>query len=206
MSTRTCKAALLTLALAGCATSLPAPDRATLRVEGTRVSIVAPAGYCIDQPTLDVGRGGGFLLMTDCAVLGEAAPDSPPAPALITVSVSGADMPSDIKTLDAFLSGPGAFLLGRSGDPKAVRVIDRRERDGVLLLKVEDTGPQPIPGVAPRFWRGFFSAGPRMAVAAVSGFAEADLSDAEALDLMAELIARTRAANAAPVDAPAPEG
>ena len=57
-------------AVVGCAARLDAPDRASLRVLGETVTVVAPEGLCIDPRSVDVGRAGGFAIVGDCAVVG----------------------------------------------------------------------------------------------------------------------------------------
>ncbi|MSU89424.1 hypothetical protein GE300_07320 [Rhodobacteraceae bacterium 2CG4] len=187
--------------LAACATSLPAPDRADVRVLGETVTIVAPQGLCVDPASLDVGRAGGFMLITDCAVIGEVAATGPGLPGVLTVSVTTGDLPGTLADLEAFVTGPGLLTLGKSGRPEAVSIRARSRTPEALFVKIRDTGPQPVPGAAPEFWRVFFDAGPRLVSASLTGFSDAALSDAQAQRVLSELVVRTLGANA--VAAPA---
>jgi len=197
----------MVLALAGCAVSLPEPQIASLRVEGERIRIAAPEGLCVDPRSLDVTREGGFLLLADC-VLFDEAPDRPVAfDGVMAVSISTGGLPEDLGELANLLKGPGRAVLGRSGDPQAISVLETRIDGDALLLKVRDAGAPVIPGAQRTGWRVFFPAGPRLVTAAVTGFEGADISDDRALGLLRELIAATRAANPAPAAAsPVTEG
>ncbi len=193
--------ATLSGVLAACAVSIPAIDRAELRVQGARVTVVAPEGFCVDPQSVDVTRAGGFLLFGDCAVLNAAEPADAPVSAVISASVSNAPLPGSIEDLRGFLvEGPGVVTLGRSGEADKVRVLSSRIRDGVLYVKIEDRGPSPVPGASPVFWRGFFEAGGRLSIGTVNGFADRRLSDGDAQALLKALADRTRAANTAPAD------
>lgn len=188
--------------LAACATSLPAADRAEVRVLGETVTIVAPAGLCVDPASLDVGRAGGYMLITGCDVLGATAPTAGPGlPGVLAVSVTSGDLPGSLADLETFLTGPGITTLGKSGQPNAISIRARSRTSDALYIKVRDTGPQPIPGASAEFWRVFFDAGPRLVSASLTGFADSSISDAQARAVLTELVARTRAANA--VAAPA---
>ncbi|QHQ36867.1 hypothetical protein [Algicella marina] len=200
--TRETKALLpvsLVLVLAACAVSIPATDRANLRVAGERLTVVAPGGFCVDPQSVDVTKAGGFLLFGDCAVLNAVAVEGDPISAVISANVGTDGVPGSLEALQAFLvDGPGVVTLGKSGDPEAVKVLESDIADGILFIKIEDTGPSPIPGASPVFWRGFFEAGGRLMFGTVNGFQRGGLSDAAARELLRELAGRTRAANAPP--------
>ena len=193
MSTWTSKIAIVAL-LSGCATSIPAPDRADLRIEGQVVSIVAPAGFCVDPQSVDVTKAGGFVLFSDCALTGAAG--GTVSTAVISASVAPTGLNGTLVELQKFLTTePGKITLGRSGDMQAITVVESRVVDDVLLIKVDDRGAQPIRGVSPEIWRGFFVAGGRAVTATVSGAAEGGTSDIHARRYLGQLAASTRAAN-----------
>ena len=185
----------------GCAATLPEPEMASLRVEGERIRIAAPEGFCVDPRSLDVRREGGFLLLADCVLFADA-PDRPVEfDGVVAVSISTGGLPEDLAELAELLSGPGRAVLGRSGDAEAISVLDTRIEADALFLKVRDAGAPAIPGAQRTGWRVFFPVGPRLVTAAVTGFEGADIPDARALALLRELIAATQAANPAPAAA-----
>ncbi|MEO0913754.1 MAG: hypothetical protein AAFY59_12315 [Pseudomonadota bacterium] len=189
------RAALPLLLLAACAVREVAEDRAVLRVAGSPVTVVAPAGFCVDPQSVDVTRAGGRLLFGDCAVLNGVAAEGAPVAAVISASISEEGVPGSLADLRAFLvEGPGVVTLGRSGLPDQVRVRASAVRDGVLYIKIEDRGPSPIPGAAPVFWRGFFEAGERLVIGTVNGFGSG-LSDGASQRILKSLADGTRAAN-----------
>lgn len=192
--------------LAACAVSIPAADRADVRVAGSRVTVVAPPGFCVDPQSVDVTRAGGFILFGDCAVLNASAPTGAPLGAVVTASVANAGLPGTLEELEAFLTrSPARVTLGKSGEADKISVLGSSRRDGVLYVKVEDLGTQPVPGASPRFWRAMFEAGDRLVIGSITGFSPADLSDSVAQANLKALADATRAANRPPAaTAPAP--
>ena len=192
------------LLVAGCAVRVPAVDRADLRVAGTRVTVVAPDGFCVDPQSVDVTREGGFMLFGDCSVLNAEAVDGAPEIGVIAASISNAPVPGSLEELEAFLvDGPGIVTLGRSRQAEEISVLFSAISDGVLYVKVQDTGPSPIPGASPAFWRGFFETGDRLVFGTVTGFETAPISDQLSRALLQDLADRTRAANPEAVAPPA---
>lgn len=169
---------------------------AVLRVANKSVAVVAPDGYCVDKPSADVSKAGGFVILGDCAVIGAGQAGGDVPSAVITASVTPEGLNGSLEELRQFLTTePGKITLGRSGQMNAIRIRRSLIRDEVLLIKVEDRGPQPIPGVSPFIWRGFFLAGGRAVTTSVSGSAASDVSDDQAMRLLMQLAARTRVAN-----------
>lgn len=199
MSTRISRALALALALGGCAAQLVATDTAVVRVAGQDVTVVAPPGACIDSESLDVTRAGAFLLISDCALEGGAINRPPPLNAVVSASVSTGGLPGTLAELEDFLTGPGLVTLGKSGEFDKIRVLSTRRQNDILFIKVEDLGESPIPGAAPRFWRGFFDVNGRLIGAQVVSFLGAELSDAEATAIIARFAGATRAANPPPL-------
>lgn len=181
--------------LAACAAGLTAQDSASLRVEGQRITVVAPTGLCIDPGSPDVGRAGGFLLIGDCALFSRAPDTAPDLPGVISVSISTGGLPGDIAALEAFLKGPGKAGLSRSRDASTVRITDTRRTDNALFLKLNDRAPAQIPGAAPDYWRVFFPVAGRLVTGALVGFSDAQIADSRALALLSDLENRTVAAN-----------
>lgn len=190
----------LALALAACAQL--ADTSATLRVAGKSVTLVAPDGYCVDRQAVDVTAAGGFVLLADCAILGSDQAGSAAPSAVISATITPEGLNGSLTELREFLTtSPGKVTLGRSGQIEAIRVIRSLIRDDILLIKAEDRGPQPIPGISPTIWRGFFVTADRAVTMSVSGSAAQDLSDTQAIQLLLQTAQRSRAANPDPGDA-----
>lgn len=178
-----------------CATSLGGADRADLRVEGARITVVAPSGLCVDPQSLDVRRAGGFLLISDCALFAEAPGPVEGLNGVISVAISTGGLPESLEELEAFLTGPARVALGVSGRGEDVTILATRQRPDTLAIKVRDAGPLPVPGTSDTFWRILFPAGPRLVTAVLTPFEGAPLSDAAALGLLDDLVRNTQAAN-----------
>ena len=162
---------------------------------GERVAIAAPPGLCIDPASVDVGRGGGQALIVECRLVGMPEAGDRRLDGVMRIGITTGDLPGDLAALEAFLTDEGLSVLGRSGDPEAVRLLARRLTDEALYLKVEDTGPPPFPDAAPVFWRAFFPAGGRLIGASVTGFGAGAVPDDEAVRLLQELVAAVRGVN-----------
>jgi hypothetical protein len=223
------------LLLAGCeqpGVSGSTPTQTTVTAGGQRVTILAPTGFCIDQRSTNVTSNGAFVLVGDCALVGdtrapkvavtahagatpttgapEAAAAKPPVGAAMTASVSPtglSDADSSIHSLSDLArfakSPPGLALVGRGGQSRGVRVLDSVEREGVLYLYVEDRGPQPIAGLEPRFWRALFEVNGRLTAVSELGFAGAGLDKQSGFNLVGAFVRSIKAANP-PATASAP--
>ena len=175
-----------------------APTRAKVTVAGRAVTIAAPPGLCIDEPSTRVDAAGAFVLVRDCA---DGATARPPRAAM-TASVSSGgltgegDAASDtLAELQAYLATPdGLALVGRSGRSGGVRVLAQQLSGDVLFVLVEDRGPQPIAGLDTRFWRAFLEVNGRMTVLSMLGF-DGDGGSEEGLRALAALASATRGAN-----------
>lgn len=207
MFTPTSRAVALALGfgLTACAASLTGADRASLRVEGQRISVVAPEGLCIDPTSPDVGRAGGYLLIGDCALFSRKPEGVVTLPGVITVSVSAGGLPGDLDILAEFLEGPGKSGLSRARDASTVTILETRRTSNALLVKIRDRAPAAIPGEAADYWRVFFPAGGRLITAALVGFSDARIPDGRALSLLSGLETRTAAANPVRETAPDPQ-
>lgn len=184
--------------LTGCTAVVEAPDRAVLRVEGAEVVIQTPPGLCVDPGSVDLRRAGGFLLVSDCALLAADPASAPVLNGVINVAVTNGGLGQGYAALETFLTGQGRAALARGAPSEAVRVLRTRRGADSLALKIDDPGPAPIPGAAPTFWRVFFMAGPRLTSATLTQFEGPGMSDAEALGWLDALIRATAAANAPP--------
>lgn len=190
------------VALAACVPTASGPDRATLTVAGRNVTIAAPRGFCIDEAATNVSASGGFVMASDCALLGSAGVaaegDANPLGAVLTASVSAAQLPEGgtLPELTRFVETPqGRAALGRSGRPDRIKVLATRTRGDVLYVLVEDRGPQPIAGIEPRFWRAFLDVEGRLTVLTVLGFDGAGVDPTAGLALIQRFADTVQAVN-----------
>ena len=87
-------------------------------------------------------------------------------------------------------------MVGRSGQPERIRILNTQTRGGVLYVLVEDRGRLPIAGIDRRFWRAFLEVNGRMTALSELGFAGAGTGPQEGLNQLAALAAAIKAANA----------
>jgi hypothetical protein len=177
-------------------------SRARVNVAGQAITIAAPPGFCVDAGSTSQSADGAFVLMSDCALLGGPSSGRPPIGAALTASVSTGgfagegDAGSSLVDLQAFAATPdGRAVLGRSGQPGRVRILNSQVRDGVLYVLVEDRGTLPIAGIDRQFWRAFLEVHDRMIALSELGFEGAGIGPQEGLNQMAALAASIRAAN-----------
>lgn len=198
------------LVLAACdpatmAAGVGSPSRAKVTVAGRPVVIAAPPGFCIDAPSTTLTNAGAFVLMSDCALLGQKAGKRTPVGAALTASVSsgglggeGDDEAATLDDLQHFLdTADGRALVGRSDRGDRVRILSKQLRGDVLYVLVEDRGQQPITGIDPRFWRAFLEVNGRMTVLSVIGFEGTGPGLQDALNQLAAAAAAIKAANPA---------
>ena len=206
--------ALAGLALAACDPATMAvmsgssPSRAKVTVAGRQVVVAAPPGFCIDAPSTTMTNAGAFVLMSDCALLGQGGARTggrAPVGAALTASVSsgglggeGDDEAATLDDLQGYLdTADGRALVGRSGRAERVRILAKQLEGDVLYVLVEDRGQQPIAGIDPRFWRAFLEVNGRMTVLSVIGFEGTGPGLQDALNQLAATAAAIRAANPA---------
>jgi hypothetical protein len=197
---------LAALALAACDPATmaggSAPSRTKVTVAGRAVTVAAPPGFCVDTKSTAVTADGAFVLMSDCALLGAVASSRPPVGGALTASISSGslvgegDASDTLEDLAAFAATPdGRALLGRSGRPERVRILNSQARNGVLYVLVEDRGPMPVAGIDRRFWRAFLEVNDRMAVLSELGFEASGTDPQQGLNQLAALARSIQAAN-----------
>ncbi len=179
-----------------------AASRARVNVAGQAITIAAPPGFCVDSGSTRQSADGAFVLMSDCALLGGKGSGKAPVGAALTASVStaglggegdAADSLEDLRDFSA--TREGRAVLGRSGQPSRVRILDTQVRDDVLYILVEDRGTLPIAGIDRQFWRAFLEVHGRMVALSGLGFEGAGVTLQDGLNQMAALSASIRAAN-----------
>ncbi len=196
-------------ALAGCA-GLPAldivkalpggvtPAVTSVAMLGGDVTVVGPAGYCVDLDSSRPKRG--FAMMAPCATLGVA--DAPAAIAAITTVQAGADGSAVVSENTAafadYLRGPnGPVVLSRSGDASSVEVSDVRSLDTYVAVSLRDKAPAHIEGAQEDEWRAFVDVNGRLVTISVRGLDEAPLGEASGAALLRQAVKAVIAANSA---------
>ena len=201
------------LALAGCdpaGVSGAGATRTTVTVAGQPVTVAAPAGFCVDRRSTSVTSTGAFVLISDCALLGQsstgasAATARPPMGAALTASVStgglgdGGPATQSLADLERYAATPpGRALVGRSGQSAAVRILATQTQGGVLYMLVEDRGSQPIAGIDPRFWRAFLEVNGRLIALSELNFAGSGRDAQDGLNAVASFANAVQRANPA---------
>lgn len=195
-------AAAATLMLAAAAWADPATST-KVTVGGQRVTIAAPAGFCVDTKSTTTTTDGAFVLMSDCSLLGGRKTGQPPVGAALTASVSAGGLAgegdSEAGSLDELedfaATADGRAVLGRSGQPERVRILSTVKKDDVLYLLIEDRGRMPLAGISRTFWRAFLDVDGRTVALSELGFEGSGLDRQQALDQVGALAAAIRAAN-----------
>lgn len=189
------------LALSACidaAANLGPPLRSLAVADGA-VTVSGPSGYCVDRRLSQAGSGEAFVVLGSCAALadGGEAPAGPPA--LLTATVSGAQVPAapGPDALERFLrSEPGRSALARDGRAESVTILRARREQGLLLLQIRDTSPGGIGrSTDSAYWRAVFAVRGRLVTATVLAFDDRPLSSDLGFRLLGQFVARLRAAN-----------
>lgn len=208
----------LLAACAGLDAAGTAPNQTTVMAGGERITVLAPAGFCVDRSSTSVNSAGAFVLVSDCQLLSSArAADTSvagsdgtetarePVGAALTASLSPTGLgeagpaTNSLSDLARYARTPeGLAVIGRGGRSQGVRLLESAERDGVLYLYVEDRGPGPLPGSDLRYWRAFFEVKGRLVAVSQLGFAGSGIDRQSGLNLVSAFVQAIRAANPAP--------
>ncbi|TPE52729.1 hypothetical protein [Amaricoccus solimangrovi] len=133
------------------------PTRTTVTTGGQRLTIAAPAGFCVDSDSTSVTSTGAFVLVTDCALLARgpgagprltgaaASAGSPPAPAPVAEAARakppvGAAMTASVSPTGLGDDGPAtrslADLARYARTPQGLALVGRGgQPQGVRLLE-----------------------------------------------------------------------
>ncbi len=197
-------AALLVAACDPAGVSGSGATRVTVNAGGQNVTIAAPAGFCVDQRSTSVTSTGAFVLVGDCALLGQPTPGAKPAPEALTAAVSisglgtGGEATQSLANLERYVATPsGRAQLSRGGRAASTRILNTQTQGNVLYVLVEDKGPQPIAGINRRFWRAFLEVNGRLIALSEIGFDGAANDPQQGLDALASFAAAIEAANPA---------
>jgi len=179
----------------------------SVQVANNNITIAGPAGYCISSPATRDTDQGAFVLLGSCASLANnAGATAPRIAGALTASVSsesGADIDGALRQLGGFFQSPqGRAALARDGNAASVTVLSARRSRGVLLLKVRDTSPNDVSGLAAEYWRALFDIRDRIVTLSVNAFSSTPMSDADGFATLNGFVARIRQENPALVDPP----
>jgi len=169
------------------------------------VVIAGPAGYCVNRTASKDTSDGAFVLLGSCASIGNNASLTAPLIAgALTASVSvisGADIDASLARLGAFFSSnQGRAALARDGNAASAQVLSTRNSRGAFIMKVQDTSPGAVSGLAPDYWRAVFDIRGRIVTLSVNAFQNKPISDAEGFAILAAFVAQVRRENPALVD------
>lgn len=207
-----------TVTAGGRAVRIVAPAGFCVDPRSTDVSQAGAFVLVSDCALLTREPGAGPKLTSAAASAGVTAPDpmaeaarqKPPVYAALTANVSttglGEAGPAtrSLADLAAYAkTPPGLMLISRGGRSDRTRLLDSVMRDDVLYLYVEDNGPQPVPGMGPRFWRAFLEANGRLVAASELGF-DGGLDKQSGFNLVSTFARGIKAANPAAAAPPAP--
>ncbi len=186
-TSRVCAAVLTSLTLAGCegGLGLTGSDTAALRTaplgQGA-VTLVAPSGFCIDTRSLRTQ----FALMARCDTLGaDGAEDAPLA--LITATTATLTDPQTITP----------ETLGANGET----VVDRADRDGLMLVQLRGTPPNPA--FRETYWRAAGQIGDQIVGLTLYEAQDSAPLGASAPRILAQTMQRTQEQTSAYADAAA---
>lgn len=162
-----------------------------------RVTIAAPAGYCI-EPASVLERGDTALLLAGrCAGAGDRVPAVLTASVGAAGSAQGIDIAGNGRGLAAFFrSAPGRAALSRRGRAADVRVEEALGIEGAFLLRLADRGAAQAAPVAAESWRAVLPLDGRLVSLTVTGKAGGPVLGRDAgKALIADFVAATRRAN-----------
>jgi hypothetical protein len=177
---------LLFLGLAACADSIISSNSKAVEISvaGRAVTISAPEGYCVDVQNVQVNQTGGFVVLEDCALMGDdpdATPIENPIGALLSASVSRGPLVDGTRSKEEAFEDLAAFFRTENGriaiskSRELDKVSIRRSEiiDDVLYVLVRDRGEKELPGESSLFWRGFLEVNQRLVTVSLNGFSGA---------------------------------
>src|SRR5210317_114764 len=152
----------------------PLPDVDTeIAVTSDRLEVTGPDGFCID-PAATQDRGiSAFVLLGNCAAIGNSPRlPQPEHPSILTAAISEAgpegSLRSNIPAMAAFFtSEQGRGLLSRDQDPNSVEILDMFHQGDVFFLNARDSSASSIRGVKEDYWRVYMDVGNRIATLSV---------------------------------------
>jgi len=200
--------AVLALAVSGC---LPQPGSLAflgtaplpaVRVSDNGVTVVGPAGYCVDPASSAERAAGSFVMLGSCDTL-RGAGTGPGRPAVLTALVSPPSDPPLVPTVAElerfFRSDAGQAALAHDGAADSVTLLDIEPRDPILFLKLRDRSTARPAELSDVSWRAIFPLRDRLVALSVAGHDDLPVGDADMRRTLDRFVAALRAANPDPV-------
>lgn len=152
----------------------------TVEVASRSVVIGGPTGYCVDRGASRLVGESPFVLLGSCAsIAGDRSAGTPARLGVLTASVSAPGGPSFAETLPQletfFRSPPGRAALARDGNDLSVTVLSAEAQGDVLIVHLNDTSANVVPGIASEYWRALFEVNGRLVTLSVMSFDEAPM-------------------------------
>lgn len=154
-------------------------------IAGGEVTVSGPSGFCVERGATRDGRRAGFVMLASCSVLSGGYVAGPGRPAVLTVTVSPDDGPTEVES---------AVLVEALGD---LDPIEARDENGLALVRFEKGGERAIDGALPGHWRGLFDLDGRLVLLAAYGPRGSAVDTARGGDLLRTVAASIRAESAA---------
>lgn len=199
----------LGLLLAGCGGGLPRGGDfgplpqvdSEIAVTPDRVMVTGPEGFCIDpSATRDRGQTA-FVLLGNCAAIGNSARlPQPQTPAVLTAAISepgpAGSLASNIPAMAAFFtSAEGRGMLSRDQNPASVEILNMFHQGDVFFLHARDVSAATIQGMRPEYWRAYMDVGPRIATLSVLSPNDQASDDNANLQVLHQFASAVAAAN-----------
>jgi len=171
--------AALGLGLAACTggsgLSLVGP-KSEIAFAGSALTVVAPAGYCIDRNSLQQDASKGFVLISRCPGGG----GKPPALIAVTTAplAEGQTPPA-----------PGVLAKASGGD-----AVAHSRKNGLSLVQVANGKPD-MAGASPKRWRGAFAAGGQMVGMTLYAPPDSAALGSDGADLLGQIAGLSQAAS-----------
>lgn len=171
---------------------LAASGPASVNVLGGVMTVTAPDGFCVDEEATRETGGEAFVLFARCR------PGMRPSPVL-SATVTGHASPGsasreNLQRLATFVGGrAGRAQLSRRGRADDVRIDETLIQDGVLWLRIHDSGnPETL---HPAYWRAVLPVGERVVTLSVMSSRAHPVGGPRELETLRGFVARMRGAN-----------
>lgn len=157
-------------------TALPAVPLTQALMMGGQLTLVPPAGYCIDPESLSQS----FALMGRCDAMGAAT--------------GGAGAPVGVMTVSIARSAKNTSLPSATDITEAINVtVPRDTREAPERTIFKTTGTPPSPDLSPQHWRGVAKVGDFTIGAALFGPEGQRAVSAEGASVLEDMLERTTA-------------
>ncbi|MCC5971297.1 MAG: hypothetical protein JJU15_15240 [Pararhodobacter sp.] len=157
------------------------------------VTVTGPAGYCVDETATRESDTEAFVLLVRCAATSR---NSPILSATVTGQMApGTAAPENLARLGAFLDTRGGRVhLSRSGNAADVQIIETRVDDGMLLLRIEDSGNPDT--IEPGYWRAILPVAERVITLSVLSSRAHPVGEERSLMVLRDFVLAMRSRNA----------